>query len=95
MVQFQRFDGTTAELYPLWLIKNYRVRAISESDGYLLIQDAHGGLVASIAKGLFRSNHEDVPSGEFVLHPSLCRHYFSGLCKSGRQCWMQSCCELW
>jgi hypothetical protein len=77
MVQFQRYDGTTAELNPLWLIMNYRVRAISESDGYILIQDAHG-LVASIAKGLFRSNHEDVPSGEFDLHPSLYRHYFSG-----------------
>lgn len=77
MVQFQRYDGTTAELNPLWLIMNYRVRAISESDSYILIQEAHG-LVASIAKGLFRSNHEDVPSGEFDLHPSLYRHYFSG-----------------
>lgn len=75
MVQFQRYDGTTAELDPIWLTQDCCVRLISESDGYILIQDAQG-LVASIAKAVFQSNHMDLPTGEFDLDPSLYRHYF-------------------
>ena len=75
MIPFLRYDGTQAELDPIWLTVDYRVRVISESDEYILIHDSQG-LVASIAKAVFRSNHMDLPTGEFDLDPSLYRYYF-------------------
>jgi len=75
MVQFQRYDGTVAELDPLWMSTDVRVSVIIESDSHILIRNSQG-LVASIAKGVFRSNHMDPPTGECDLDTSLYRHYF-------------------
>jgi hypothetical protein len=75
MVQFKRYDGTVAELDPFWMSPDTHISVISESDSHVLIRSSQG-LVASIAKGVFRSNHIDPPSSEMDLDPSLYRHYF-------------------
>jgi hypothetical protein len=75
MVQFKRYDGTIAELDPFWMSTDARVSVISETDSHILIRNSQG-LVASIAKGVFRSNHMDPPTGEWDLDPSLYGHYF-------------------
>ena len=72
---FRRYDGTIVTLGPGWTSPDYRVRLLSESDEFIHLQDAQGS-VSSIAKGVFRSNHEQVPTQSFDLDPSLHHHYF-------------------
>jgi len=81
MVQFQRYDGTVAELDPFWMSTDVHVSVIIESDSHILIRNSQG-LVASIAKGVFRSNHMEPPTGEFDLDRSLYRHYFKDLAEN-------------
>jgi hypothetical protein len=75
MQTFKRYDGKDLSIDSLWTTPNYTVTFLSESDGYILIQDVQG-TVASIAKGVFISNHQHVPTDDFLLDPSLHRHYF-------------------
>jgi hypothetical protein len=76
ITRYRRYDGVISEIDPYWTTPNRTVNLISESDEYLLIQD-YQGLVASIAKGVFRSNNMEIPKGQFELDQSLYQHYFS------------------
>lgn len=75
MHTFKRFDGSQLSVDPFWTTPSYRVTFLSESDEFILLKDVQG-TVASVAKGVFRSNHLDIPSGDVDLDPSLYHHYF-------------------
>lgn len=81
---FKRFCGTISVIDPFWTTPSYKVTFLSESDEYILIQDTQG-LVASIAKGVFRSNHQEIPSESFELDPSLYKNYFESVSKERKR----------
>jgi hypothetical protein len=75
MISFKRFDGSLVNVDQFWTTSSYDVAFLSETDQYILLRDIQGTVV-SIAKSVFRSNHQEVPSGDVSLDPSLYDQYF-------------------